>query len=175
MNCFRIYTSKRRISFYSITYNIFLGCTFKCVFCQNWDISQFQAGMQIPAAELAKRIHIRKKQGSKNVNWVGGEPTPNIVYILKTLKELDDYLPQIWNSNMYCSLETMKLLAGIIDVYLADYKFGNDACAYQLCWSSSYVKTIQRNLIQASKQADLFICHLLLHNHISCCSLPILY
>jgi putative pyruvate formate lyase activating enzyme len=146
----------------------FSGCSFQCVFCQNWDISQFRAGIRIPEEQLANRIHIRKQQGSRNVNWVGGEPTPNILYILKTLKQLDDHIPQIWNSNMYCSIETLLLLDGIIDVYLADYKFGNDNCSFKLCGCKIYTSTIQRNITHASKQADLLIRHLIVPNHISC-------
>jgi putative pyruvate formate lyase activating enzyme len=153
----------------------FSGCSFQCVFCQNWDISQFRAGIRIPEEQLANRIHIRKQQGSRNVNWVGGEPTPNILYILKTLKQLDDHIPQIWNSNMYCSIETLLLLDGIIDVYLADYKFGNDNCSFKLCGCKTYTSTIQRNITHASKQADLLIRHLIVPNHISCCSLPVLH
>jgi putative pyruvate formate lyase activating enzyme len=163
-------------SFFIPSHTIFFsGCTLKCIFCQNWEISHLQSGIQIPPYEFANRIHIRKQQGSKNVNWVGGDPTPNIPYILKTLQNLDDWIPQIWNSNMYCSIEAMILLDGVIDVYLADHKFGNDRCASQLSQSSSYVRTIQRNLQIAYEQADLFIRHLILPNHISCCSLPILH
>ena len=153
----------------------FSGCTFQCVFCQNWDISQFQSGLYIPPEELARRITIRQQQGAKNVNWVGGEPTPNIPYILKTLKELDAHLPQIWNSNMYCSREAMSLLDGIIDVYLIDYKFGRDSCAENLAHIPRYSEIIHRNLIIANKQADVLVRHLILPNHITCCSLPILY
>lgn len=153
----------------------FSGCTFKCVFCQNWDISQFQSGIVIPPDELAKRIEYQKKNGSRNVNWVGGDPTSHLKYILQTLKYLDVSAPQIWNSNMYCSQETMDLLNGIIDVYLADFKFGKNRCAEMLSGIDRYNEIITRNLLEAEVQAEVFIRHLILPNHISCCSLPILY
>lgn len=153
----------------------FSGCTFKCVFCQNWDISQFQSGIFISPDELAKRIHHQKRNGSRNVNWVGGDPTPHLLTILQTLKVLDVAIPQIWNSNMYCSQQTMDLLHGVIDVYLADYKFGRESCAETLSGAHTYTKVITRNLLQADAQADMLIRHLILPNHIACCSLPILH
>jgi len=107
----------------------FSGCTFHCVFCQNWDISQQNVGFYIDPSKLCEVIGERYAQGSKNVNWVGGDPTPNLLYILETLKLLDVNIPQVWNSNMYCSVETMKLLDGVVDLYLTDFKYGNDKCA----------------------------------------------
>lgn len=153
----------------------FSGCTFKCVFCQNWDISQFQSGIVVPPEKLADRIAYQKRNGSRNVNWVGGDPTPHLHYILQTLQRLKVNIPQIWNSNMYCSPEAMKLLHGIIDVYLADFKFGRDKCAETLAGIKNYNEVITRNLLEANAQAELFIRHLILPNHIACCSLPILH
>lgn len=152
----------------------FSGCTFQCVFCQNWEISQIKTGIYISQAYMVKRIIERNLQGSRNVNWVGGDPTPNILYIFQTLKELNEPIPQIWNSNMYCSIETMNLLRGVIDVYLADFKFGRDRCAKYLSNTKEYLKDITRNLLQSSHQGDLLIRHLIVPNHVSCCSLPII-
>lgn len=148
----------------------FSGCNFKCVFCQNHDISQHQKGLYILPSQLVQRIKNAKMNGTINVNWVGGEPTPHIWYILETLKNCDTPLPQLFNSNMYCSKETMNLLSGIIDVYLTDYKFGNDTCARKLAHIPSYTQIIQRNHLLAKKQAELFIRHLVLPNHTTCCS-----
>lgn len=152
----------------------FSGCTFQCIFCQNWQISQNNIGIYIPPIDMTKRIMDRHQQGSKNVNWVGGDPTPNILYILLTLKDLNLPIPQIWNSNMYCSIDTMNLLYGVIDVYLADFKFGNDCCAKTLSNTKEYITIITRNLILSLHQSDLLIRHLILPDHVSCCSLPII-
>ncbi|MDG6219287.1 MAG: radical SAM protein [Candidatus Thermoplasmatota archaeon] len=152
----------------------FSGCNFKCKFCQNHDISQHQKGLFISPSQLAMRINNAKRNGAININWVGGEPTPHIWYILETLKISDTHLPQLFNSNMYCSRETMNLLSGIIDMYLTDYKFGNDTCARQLAHIPSYNQIVQRNHILAKKQAEIFIRHLVLPNHVSCCSKPVL-
>ncbi len=148
----------------------FSGCTFSCVFCQNWDISQKNCGVYIEPSYLADIICSRKQQGSRNVNWVGGEPTPNIYYILKTLKKMDVNLPQIWNSNMYCSLDTMKLLNGVFDVYLTDFKYGNNKCASRLSQIDRYFEIVSRNHKIAYECGEIIIRHLVMPNHFKCCS-----
>ena len=150
----------------------FSGCTLHCVFCQNWDISQVSSGVYIPPLILAKIIHKRKNQGSLNVNWVGGDPTPNLLFILETLKECNDNIPIIWNSNMYCSIETMSILDGVVDVYLTDFKYGNDKCAKRLSFVNNYMNIVKRNHMKAYGNGELIIRHLVMPNHIGCCSKP---
>ncbi|MEF8880122.1 MAG: radical SAM protein [Candidatus Thermoplasmatota archaeon] len=157
------------------SYTIFFsGCTFNCVFCQNWDISQKIKGYYIHPDKLAEKIENKKQRGAKNVNWVGGDPTPNLPYILKTLQKSDVYLPQIWNSNMYCSYETMKLLNQVIDLYLTDFKYGNDECAKKLSKVEKYTKILQRNHKTAYQNGDIVVRHLVMPNHVECCSKPIM-
>jgi len=157
------------------SYTIFFsGCTFSCVFCQNWDISQNICGLTVNPKTMADFIIKRKTEGAKNVNWVGGDPTSNILYILQVLKECNLNIAQTWNSNMYCSTETMKLLDGIIDLYLTDFKYGNDNCAKRLSGVDNYTEIVRRNHKIASSNGDLIIRHLVLPNHIKCCSEPIL-
>jgi putative pyruvate formate lyase activating enzyme len=152
----------------------FSGCTFSCVFCQNWDISQKNCGVYVEPSQLADIIHSRKQQGSINVNWVGGDPTPNIFYILKTLKKMNVNLPQIWNSNMFCSLDTMNLLNGVFDVYLTDFKYGNNNCAKKLSQIDKYFETVSRNHKIAYENGEIILRHLVMPNHFNCCSKPIL-
>jgi putative pyruvate formate lyase activating enzyme len=157
------------------SYTIFFsGCTFNCVFCQNWDISQNPCGVAIEPKALVTTIKQRKKQGARNVNWVGGDPTSNLLYILKVLKKLDSNIPQVWNSNMYCSEETMKLLHGVMDIYLTDFKYGNDSCAKRLSKVDGYTAVVKRNHILAYQQGEVIVRHLVLPNHGTCCSRPIL-
>ena len=156
------------------SYTIFFsGCTFYCVYCQNWDISQYETGIYIEPERMA--YFIEKAEGrAKNVNWVGGEPTPHLLYILRVLDECKANLPQIWNSNMYCSLETMEILDKIIDLYLTDFKYGNDDCAERLSKVKNYWEIITRNHEIAYRQGDMIIRHLVLPNHVECCSKPIM-
>lgn len=157
------------------SYTIFFsGCTFNCVFCQNWDISQNPCGVAIEPKALVTAVKQRKKQGARNVNWVGGDPTSNLLYILNVLKKLDSNIPQVWNSNMYCSEETMKLLHGVMDIYLTDFKYGNDSCAKRLSKIDGYTAVVKRNHMLAYQQGEVIVRHLVLPNHGTCCSRPIL-
>ena len=153
------------------SYTIFFsGCTFHCVFCQNWDISQFPCGTTIEPQELTTAIEQRKKMGARNVNWVGGDPTSNLLYILRVLQQLDSNIAQVWNSNMYCSEETMKLLHGVIDLYLTDFKYGNDSCAKRLSKVDGYSAVVKRNHLLAYQHGEVIVRHLVLPNHETCCS-----
>ncbi|MFH1403477.1 MAG: radical SAM protein [Candidatus Altiarchaeota archaeon] len=155
------------------SYTIFFaGCTFKCVFCQNWDTSQDPSnGVQITAEKLAAMI---LETAGLNVNWVGGDPTPNIPYMLEVLSLLDRSIPQVWNSNMYLTLESMSLLEGVIDLYLTDFKYGNDRCGKRLSDAPGYFDVVSRNHLMASQQADMIIRHLVMPGHVECCSKPVL-
>lgn len=150
----------------------FSGCNFSCVFCQNYDISQYpSSGQYVRPEVLAGRLD---DGGGKNVNWVGGDPTPNLPYIIDVLELMNEPLPQIWNSNMYLSEEGMSILSKLVDLYLTDFKYGNDECAKRLSGIDSYTDVIQRNHLLAEHTGDLIIRHLVLPGHIDCCTRPIL-
>jgi len=157
------------------SYTIFFsGCNFSCIYCQNWDISQFENGLYIEPEKMAILIEKAEKSGAKNVNWVGGEPTPNLLYILKVLKNCNSNLPQIWNSNMYCSEETMDILRYTIDLYLTDFKYGNNSCAKNLSKIDRYFEIVTRNHEIAYRNGEMIVRHLILPNHIDCCSKPVI-
>ncbi len=164
------------------SYTIFFsGCTLDCVFCQNYDISTNpRSGRRLAPEVLASRIGEKfRGLGSglgkpKNINWVGGDPTPNLPFILRVFNELEINIPQIWNSNMYLSETSMKLLDGLIDVYLTDFKYGNDKCAERLSGVDNYFEVVSRNHITAAEQAEVIVRHLVMPNHMECCSKPVL-
>ncbi len=158
------------------SYTIFFsGCTFKCCFCQNWDISQDpEAGVEIKPTELAKLIADAKKNGARNVNFVGGNPDPNLCTILETLRECEVNLSSVWNSNMYYSIETAKLLSGTQDVYLTDFKWGNNGCALKYSKVQRYLEVVKRNHKLAFSDSELIIRHLVMPGHLDCCTKPIL-
>ncbi|MGZ4936204.1 MAG: radical SAM protein, partial [Halobacteriota archaeon] len=163
----------------------FTGCTFKCVFCQNWDIARHpHAGKHADPESLARRIYVRAREGSRNVNWVGGDPTPHVPTIFKTLRALANLsrrndanaphicTPAVFNSNTYYSSETMKLLDDVVDIYLSDFKYGNDICARRYSNVEAYGDAVTRNLIASRER--LIIRHLVMPGHFSCCTRPII-
>ena len=157
----------------------FAGCNLECVFCQNYDISTRPGcGREIPAGELADIIDRRAEgtgaAGIRNVNWVGGDPTPNLHYILDVLSHTGANIPQVWNSNMYLSERSMVLLDGVIDIYLTDLKYGNDACALRLSGVPGYMRVVTRNHLMAASQGEVMVRHLMLPGHLHCCTMPII-
>ena len=159
------------------SYTVFFsGCNFRCVFCQNWDISQYRVGVEHVPEFMALKIEEAFKRGARNVNFVGGEPTPNLPFILETLRHVDVPIPVVWNSNMYMSEEAMRLLDGVVDVYLADFKWGNDECALKYSKIPRYWEVVTRNLLLARKHygAEFLIRHLVVPGHLECCTRPVL-
>lgn len=151
----------------------FWSCTFQCQFCQNWRLSQrFEQPMRMTERELAGIID--RHAYCRNVNFVGGDPTPQLPFILKTLSLMECELPVVWNSNFYLSEKAMRLLKGLVDVYLPDFKYGNDECAERLSKVKDYMRITTRNHLLAFKDAELVIRHLVMPNHVECCSKPIL-
>lgn len=153
----------------------FNSCTFGCEFCQNWDISQDRPPRWSSVedeSELAKLIG--KHSYCRNINFVGGEPTLYLPFILKTLVRTDVDLPIVWNSNFYMSEEAMDMIAEIADLYLADFKFGNDSCARRLAKVNNYSEVVRRNLRVATESSDVLIRHLVMPGHIDCCSKPVI-
>lgn len=153
----------------------FAGCTMRCVYCQNWDIAMdASVGGAVDAARLAAWIAERHAEGAANVNLVGGEPTPNLPAVLEALVAVEGDTPIVWNSNMYMSEEAMDLLCGVVDVYLADFRYGNDECARRLSDAPRYFETVARNFIVAFDTAEVMLRHLVLPGHIECCTEPIM-
>jgi len=154
----------------------FSSCTFRCVFCQNWDISQDAlSGAPIDSRQLALIVKDLRTDGVLNINFVGGEPTPNLHTIVEAMNQLDLNVPMLWNSNMYCSEEAMQILADLIDIWLPDFKYGNNKCAIRLSKVPRYFEVVARNHDFAQLNGDMIIRHLVMPNHIECCTKPVLH
>jgi putative pyruvate formate lyase activating enzyme len=153
----------------------FSSCCFGCVFCQNEDISTNpNAGRPVSPEGLAKIASSLHEDGALNINYVGGDPIPNTHTILASMNYQRSNVTQLWNSNLYCSEETMQLLSDVIDVWLPDFKYGNNACAERLSGVQNYFEVVSRNHLMAYKAGEVIIRHLVLPNHIECCTIPIL-
>jgi len=153
----------------------FWSCNFKCQYCQNWTISQrIEAGKEMTPVELARITDTYSS--CRNINLVGGEPTPQLPFITRFLSLVKINLPVIWNSNFYFSPSTLETLRLFVDVYLPDIKYGNDRCAEKLSKVKNYCSVVYDNIINAAKteHSDMVIRHLVLPGHIDCCTKPIL-
>jgi putative pyruvate formate lyase activating enzyme len=152
-----------------------MGCTIRCHHCQNWTISQWREhGTKCKPREMAREVERLRLNGCRNVNLVGGEPTPWLPQWLETFKHVSVNVPVVWNSNGYYSPETARLLAGFADVYLLDFKYGPADCAERISDAPDYWKVCTRNHLEAKKHGELIIRVLVLPNHLECCTKPTL-
>ncbi|MEM2806803.1 MAG: radical SAM protein [Candidatus Bathyarchaeia archaeon] len=152
-----------------------MGCTMRCKHCQNWTISQWiEKGELYKPQRLASEVEDLRKDGCRNANLVGGEPTPWLEQWLETFKHVNVNIPVVWNSNTYYSQETAQLLAGFADVYLLDFKYGPENCAERISDAPNYWETCTKNHLTAKEYGELIIRVLVLPNHLECCTKPIL-
>ena len=152
-----------------------LGCSMRCLHCQNWSISRwYENGEIYTPKRLAKSVEHLRGRGCRNANLVGGEPTPWLQQWLETFKHVDVNVPVVWNSNSYYSQQTAKLLTGFVDVYLLDFKYGNNECAKRISDAPKYWETCTRNHLDAKKYGELIIRILVLPEHLECCTKPVL-
>ena len=152
-----------------------MGCTMGCKHCQNWTISQWaEKGFETTPQVLAKDVEQLRFNGCRNVNLVGGEPTPWLSHWLQTFKHVDVNVPVVWNSNSYYSPQTAQLLAGFADVYLLDFKYGPGGCAERISDAPNYWEVCTANHLEAQRHGELIVRMLVLPNHLDCCTAPIL-
>lgn len=113
----------------------FSGCTLKCVYCQNYDISHENFGEYVDAARLRDIYFELISQGANNINLVSGTQfVPEIIASLKGGLPV----PVVWNSSGYERVETLKALEGIVSVYLPDLKYMDSALALRLSGAEDY-------------------------------------
>jgi putative pyruvate formate lyase activating enzyme len=152
-----------------------MGCTIRCRHCQNWMISQWkEASVEYKPEELAVEVENLHREGCRNVNLVGGEPTPWLLHWLETFRHVEANVPVVWNSNSYYSQETAQLLAGFADVYLLDFKYGPGDCAMRVSDAPNYWQVCTRNHLEAKRYGELLVRVLVLPGHLECCTKPIL-
>jgi putative pyruvate formate lyase activating enzyme len=151
-----------------------LGCTIRCKHCQNWTISQWEeTGVDYEAEELAKKVEELRLNGCRNINLVGGEPTPWLPQWLSVFKHVDVNVPIVWNSNAYYSPEAARLLAGFADVYLLDFKYGPENCGAKISDAPHYWEVCTHNHLTAWKFGEVIVRMLVLPGHLDCCTKPI--
>lgn len=102
----------------------FSMCNLRCVFCQNYDISHYRAGREVKPAQLAHIMVELQELGCHNINWVTPEHVvPQILEAVPIAVEMGLRLPIVYNTSAYDSLTSLKLLEGIVDIYMPDFKF----------------------------------------------------
>ncbi|OPY54996.1 MAG: Radical SAM superfamily protein [Methanosaeta sp. PtaU1.Bin112] len=137
----------------------FSGCNLSCVFCQNYEISQDDRGTEVGAQALAAMMLDLQERGCHNINFV--TPThvvPQILEALVLAREAGLALPLVYNSGGYDSVETLRLLDGIFDIYMPDAKYGSDGPALLYSSSPGYTAVMKAAIREMHRQVgDLVI------------------
>ena len=153
----------------------FAGCNLRCEFCVVAEWNELPSvAKEIDFDDMAKTIARRQSEGARTLNFLGGEPAVNLHGILQLLGRVESKIKVVWNSNMYYNDIVDKLTMGLIDVYLADFKCGNNSCAEGLLGASNYMEIVKENILKAAGHADVIIRHVVMPGHSKCCLKPIL-
>lgn len=132
------------------------GCTMRCSFCQNHQISQAAgapAHWSTTPEALAERFLELQRRGCHNIEWVS--PTqhlPGLVEALAIARRRGLGLPLVWNCNGYQRVTVLRLLEGIVDVYLPDAKYASDQAALRFSGTDRYVDQSRRALLEMWRQ-----------------------
>lgn len=149
------------------------NCNLGCIYCQNYDISHLGYGKKTNPESLAKSLLYLQNSGCHNINFVTPTHfTPQIIISVKIASEMGLNVPIVYNCGGYESVSTLKLLDGIIDIYMPDIKYGNNTIGEQLSKVSDYFDRSVEALKEMHRQTgDLktkngIACHGLLIRHL---------
>ena len=134
----------------------FSNCNLSCDFCQNYEISQEGLGKEISIERLAEIFLEQQSKGVNNINLV--TPTMyayQIIEALKIAKANGLHIPVIYNTNGYENVETIKMLAGYIDVYLPDLKYYSNELSTKYSKADNYFKIATTAIQEMQKQVGM--------------------
>lgn len=120
----------------------FSGCNLRCAFCQNYQISREGMGKNHPVDELSRMMISLQNDGAVNINLV--TPTiwqKQIKEAIILAKDRGLKLPIVWNSNGYESISALKKMEGLVNIYLPDFKYGDDEAGFKYSGIKSYSAT----------------------------------
>ncbi|WP_294905052.1 radical SAM protein [uncultured Eubacterium sp.] len=130
----------------------FSGCNLGCLFCQNYEISHENKGMTVSDDGLIKIFENLIEQGANNINLVN--PTHYAVQLATLLKKYKPSVPVVYNSSGYESTETLKMLDGLVDIYLPDFKYIRNDKALKYSRAEDYPEVAMRALEEMYLQRE---------------------
>ena len=131
----------------------FTGCNLRCVFCQNFQIARAEQGKEITVERLSEIFLELQEQKANNINLVTATHyVPQIVESLKMAKERGLHIPVVYNCGGYETVETLKLLEGLVDIYLPDFKYVDNNRAKRYSRAEDYPETAKKALEEMVRQ-----------------------
>lgn len=128
----------------------FSGCNLRCVFCQNYEVSRAACGRQVSEEQLMRIFDSLVEQGVNNINLV--TPTHYAPMLAKTLEKYRSPVPIVYNSSGYESVETLKMLDGLVDIYLPDIKYFDPAPAKKYSGAEDYFNCASKAVLEMQRQ-----------------------
>ena len=131
-------------------------CNLRCVFCQNWDISQKAAGAECPPGEIAGRMLALQRRGCHNINFVTPEHVvPQVLEAIAEAVPRGLELPIVYNTSSYDSVESLRLLEGVVDIYMPDFKFWEPETAKRLAKAKDYPERAREAIREMHRQVGV--------------------
>jgi putative pyruvate formate lyase activating enzyme len=131
----------------------FSMCNLRCVFCQNYDISQAERGPETPPERLAGMMLELQTRGCHNINFVTPEHVvPQILEALPLAAGQGLRLPIVYNTSAYDSFDSLELLDGIVDIYMPDFKFWDPDLSLRYIKAKDYPEAARRNIVEMHRQ-----------------------
>lgn len=131
----------------------FCGCNLRCVYCQNHEIAQGQTGRKITVSRLSEIFLNLQQKGAHNINLV--TPThfvPQIITALQMAKNRGLSIPVVYNTSAYEKTETLRLLDGLVDIYLPDFKYYDTAISGAYSHAPDYYETASAAIAEMVRQ-----------------------
>jgi putative pyruvate formate lyase activating enzyme len=117
----------------------FAGCNLRCIFCQNHDISQEYVGADVSIDELVDIMMALQRQGAANINFVSpSHVAAHVAEAIERARAGGLSIPTVYNTGGYDSVETLRELEGLIDIYMPDVKYSDGAVAKKLSGAEDY-------------------------------------
>ena len=130
----------------------FSGCNLRCIFCQNIDISREIVGKKYSEDELIAKMLELQERGAHNINLVTA--TPYSFFVAKTLEKAkkDLKIPVVYNCGGYESIESIRALDGLVDIYLPDFKYFDDELAVKYSSAPKYCEVATSSILEMYRQ-----------------------
>jgi putative pyruvate formate lyase activating enzyme len=134
----------------------FAFCNLRCVFCQNWDISQAPSGVESTAEDIADLMLQLQSAGCHNINFVTPEHVaPEVVEAIAVAVPRGLTIPIVYNTSAYDSLASLRLMDGLVDIYMPDFKFWSPAAARRLARAKDYPEVARQAIAEMHRQVGV--------------------
>ena len=131
----------------------FSGCNLGCVYCQNYDVSHNAFGKEVSEDGLKRIFDALIEKGVHNLNLV--TPTHFVPMLAKVLREYNSPVPVVYNSSGYEKAETLKMLEGLVDIYLPDLKYFDSLPAEKYSGAGDYFEFASKEILEMHRQVGL--------------------